>query len=79
MLYDEAMEHRHLTHRQLTLAAIDDIISRGKRLDWAGLRRAMLDDRHVLEKVLRVCQAHISDPYTQRYHFWNQYAKRHLA
>jgi len=27
------MLHRHLTHQQYTLAAIDDIIARGKRQD----------------------------------------------
>jgi len=73
------MLHRHLTHQKFTLAAIDDVIERGKRRDWAELRRAALDDRAVMEKVLRVCQAHIHDPYAQRYHFWKQYAERHLA
>lgn len=73
------MNHRHLTHQQFTLAAIDDLIARGKRQDWAALRRALLQDRAILEKVLRVCQAHIADPYAQRYHFWKQYAERHLA
>lgn len=60
------MLHRHLTHQQFTLAAIDDIIGRGKRGDWAALRRAALEDRAVLEKVVRVCQAHVADPYAQR-------------
>lgn len=32
------MLHRHLTHQQLTLAAIDDVIARGKHADWAELR-----------------------------------------
>ncbi len=73
------MLHRHLTHQQFTLAAIDDVIARGKRRDWAELRRAMLKDRTVAEKVLRVCLAHISDPYAQRYHFWKYYVERHLA
>ena len=73
------MLHRHLTHQQLTLAAIDDIIARGKRQDWAKLRRAALADPTVLEKILRVCQAHVNDPYAQRHHFWKQYAERHLA
>jgi hypothetical protein len=41
------MLHRHLTHQQLTLAAIDDVIARGKRQDWAALRRAALDDRAI--------------------------------
>ncbi len=73
------MEHRHLNHHNLTLAAIDDIIGRGQRKDWAALRTALLADDTVREKVLRVCQAHIHDPYAQRYHFWNHYAHRHSA
>jgi len=32
-----SMLHRHLTHQQFTLAAIDDIISRGRWRDWADL------------------------------------------
>ncbi len=73
------MLHRHLNHQTYTLAAIDDVIARGKRCDWAELRREALRDRLVIEKVLRVCEAHVSDPYAQRYHFWKQYAERHLA
>ena len=73
------MLHRHLTHQQFALAAIDDVIARGKRRDWAELRRAALDDRTVLEKILRVCQPQVADPDAQRYHFWRQYAERHLA
>jgi len=68
-----------LLFQQFTLAAIDDVIGRGKRRDWAELRRVALNDRAVMEKVLRVCQAHITDPYAQRYHFWKQYAERYLA
>jgi hypothetical protein len=73
------MLHRHLNHQQFTLAAIDDVIGRGKRRDWAELRGAVLCDRLLLEKVLRVCKAHVTDPYAQRYHFWKHYAERHLA
>lgn len=73
------MLHRHLTHQHFTLAAIDDVIARGKRQDWAELRRAALGDRAVMEKVLRVCQAHIADPSAQRYHFWKHYAERYLS
>jgi hypothetical protein len=76
--YNDSMEHRHLNHQKYTLASIDDVIGRGKRRDWAALRDAALKDRVVMEKILRVCQAHISDPYAQRYHFWNQYAERYL-
>lgn len=73
------MLHRHLNHQRFTLAAIDDVIGRGNRQDWAALRRAALADRTVLEKVLRVCRAHVSDPYAQRYHFWKHYAERRLT
>ena len=72
------MEHRHLNHQELTLASIDDVIGRGKRQDWVTLRSAALKDRVVMEKILQVCKAHVSNPYAQRYHFWNQYAKRNL-
>lgn len=73
------MRHRHLNHQGFTLAAIDDVIGRGKRRDWAELRRAALLDHALLEKVLRVCAAHAHDPCAQRYHFWKQYAERYLA
>lgn len=73
------MRHRHLTHQQYTLAAIDDVIARGKRRDWADLRQAALEEPSLFRKVLRVCLAHVSDPYAQRYHFWKHYAERHLA
>lgn len=73
------MLHRHLNHQDFTLAAIDDVIDRGRRQDWAELRRAALADRVVMEKVCRVCAAHVQDPYAQRYHFWKRYADRHLA
>jgi hypothetical protein len=73
------MQHRHLTHQEFTLAAIDDVIARGKRQDWAKLRTAVLGDPAVLAKVLHVCDAHIADPYAQRYHFWKYYAEQHRA
>ncbi len=73
------MQHRHLNHQNFTLAAIDDVIGRGQRQDWSALRRAVTDDRQLLEKILRVCRAHIQDPYAQRYYLWNLYAKQQLA
>ena len=72
------MRHRHLTHQEFTLAAIDDVIARGKRRDWAELRAAALSDPRILERILRVCQAHVADPYAQRYHFWKQYVERRI-
>lgn len=73
------MLHRHLNHAECTLAAIDDVIGRGKRADWAELRRAALADRLIMEKVLRVATARGQDPYAQRYRFWRRYAEQHLA
>jgi hypothetical protein len=73
------MLHRHLVHEGFTLAAIDDVIARGNRKDWAELRQAALADRTVMEKIRGVCLAYVSDPYAQRYHFWRHYADRHLA
>ena len=70
------MKHRHLTHEEFTLAAIDDVIARGKRADWAELRLAMLADDAIRRNILRICAAHVIDPYAQRYHFWKHYAER---
>lgn len=72
------MQHRHLNHEQYTLAAIDDVIDRGKRQDWAALRQAALADPTVMSKVLRVCESQGQDPYAQRYRFWRRYAEQHL-
>ncbi len=71
------MLHRHLNHQRFTLAAIDDVISRGQWRDWTELRRAVLADRAVLAKVKQVCGAYSSDPYAQRHHFWMHYAEEH--
>ncbi len=73
------MRHRHLNHEQYTLAAIDDTIQRGKREDWAHLRRAALADQTIMEKIVRVCDAYADDRYRQRHQFWRQYATRHLS
>ncbi len=73
------MIHRHLNHQGLSLAAIDDVIGRGKRKDWEELRLAVLASPVCLEKVQQVCRAHIADPRAQRYHFWMHYAEAHLA
>ena len=48
------MQHRHLNHQTFTLAAIDDVIVRGGRIDWAELHQAVLADRVLLEKNLTV-------------------------
>ncbi|MHB1529423.1 MAG: hypothetical protein ACYCXT_08375 [Acidiferrobacteraceae bacterium] len=73
------MLHRHLTHQRLTLAAIDDVISRGRWHDWADLRRALLADRALLDKVEQVCRPYTADPYAQRHHFWMHYVEEHRS
>jgi hypothetical protein len=72
------MLHRHLNHEGYTLAALDDLIDRGKRADWAELRSAALADRAIMEKILRVAQSRAGDRYAQRHHFWRRYAEDHL-
>lgn len=74
-----AVIHRHLNHQELSLAAIDDVIARGKRKDWEELRLAVLAHPAVLEKIQQVCHAHMAEPRAQRYHFWMHYAAEHLA
>lgn len=74
------MLHRHLNHQRFTPAAIDDVITRGKWEDWAALRRAVLSDPALMERVERICLARAKDPYdAQRYRFWANYAKAHRA
>jgi hypothetical protein len=73
------MLHRHLNHQRFTLAAIDDVISRGRWEDWAELRRAALSDHAVLDKIAHVCRSRVCDPYAQRHHFWMHYAQEHRA
>lgn len=70
------MIHRNLNHSRFTPAAIDDVIDRGKRDSWALLLAAVDVSPEIRNRVLRVCAAHISDEYAQRYHFWNNYASR---
>ena len=71
------MYHRHLNHQEFSLAAIDDIIQRGRWDDWATLRQAVLAEPVLLDKVERVCRPYLIDPYAQRHHFWMQYVKEH--
>ena len=73
------MQHRHLNHQDFTLAAIDDLIGRGGLPDWDRLRSAVLSQAEVRAKVTRVCEAHLADPYAQRYYFWKRYVEAHSA
>ena len=69
------MRHRHLNHEGYTLAAIDDVIARGRWADWADLRRAVRADTPLLDRVERVCRARLRDPCAQRHHFWMHYVQ----
>jgi hypothetical protein len=73
------MIHRHINPQHYTLAAIDDIIARGRRADWETLRQAVAEDPALIEKIKRVCQPHLADPFAQRYFFWNHYVQRRTA
>jgi hypothetical protein len=77
--FGTGMRHRHLNHSRFTLAAIDDVIDRGQRGSWALLLAAVEASPEIRTRVLRVCRAHISDDYAQRYHFWHNYASRQAA
>ncbi len=71
------MIHRHLTHDELTVAAIDDVIGRGKPEDWLELQYEFLSRPiEVRGKILAACGGHTSDPYEQRYRLWKLYAER---
>lgn len=69
------MLHRHLNHQDFTLAAIDDLIARGKRADWLELRNAVHENPELREKVRMVCSPKLADPYAQRYYLWNYYVQ----
>jgi hypothetical protein len=73
------MEHRHINHKEFTTVAIDDIIERGDRSDWAELRDSAVSNPVLMVKILRVCVAHADDPGAQRYHLWRHYAERRVA
>lgn len=51
------MKHRHLTHERFTLAAIEDILARGRMPDWVPLITAIEHDPYgaVAEKTYTLC------------------------
>lgn len=73
------MLHRHLNHDEYTIAAIDDVIARGKRADWLSLQQALLAKPVLKEKILLACQGHLSDPYEQRYRLWKLYTEQKVT
>ena len=79
------MNHRHLNHNLYSLAAIESVITRGQWKDWADMRRAILADHSLLDKVERICQHYLTYPPQReldfyfcklRYHFWSNYVKK---
>lgn len=54
------MKHRHLNHEGYTLAAIDDILERGRLADWTPLLREVADAPFgpAAVRVLRVVDHH---------------------
>jgi hypothetical protein len=78
-VFDSGMLHRHLNHSRFTLAAIDDVIDRGRRESWAALLAAVDASPEIRSRVLRVCAARVHDDFAQRYHFWNNYVSRQAA
>ncbi len=76
------MQHRHLNHQELTLAAVDDIIRRGGWQDWVLLRRAAHRDDRVLARIQRTCGPAAASQHeegAQRLSFWRKYAQRITA
>lgn len=75
VIYLTWMIHRHLTHRNYTMAAIDDVIQRGTMSDWVDLREAIRAEPVLLDKVERICLAYIANEYAQRHWFWWNYSQ----
>ena len=73
------MQHRHLNPSDWTLAAVDDVIARGRIDDWKALRDAAAREAGVRERILRVCVHRLGDPTEQRYYFWDYYVRTVLA
>ena len=74
MSLQHTMRPRHLDTQEFSLAAIDDIISRGQHQDWLELRDAIRTNPEVAEKVKRICE-HYEDQDSLRYDFWPVYLR----
>jgi hypothetical protein len=72
------VNHRHITDTGYSLAAIDSVIERGQRKDWALLQIAMHNDLGLCGKVLQIASHNLEHPYTIRYHYWYHYAHKQL-
>lgn len=47
------MLHRHLNHSQFTLAAVDDVIARGRLEDWKELRDSAQESAEIRARILQ--------------------------
>lgn len=72
------MLHRHINDTGYSLTAIDDIIERGRRKDWAELQIAVRDDPDLCGKVFEYARKNLEHPYTIRFHFWYHYTGKLL-
>jgi hypothetical protein len=72
------MRHRHIDDTGYGLPAIDGIIERGQREDWALLQINLRRDPDLCRKVFDIASHNLDHPYTIRYHYWYRYAKEHL-
>jgi len=74
------MLHRHLNVEDFSLPAIDDIIERGERKEWAELGAAALKEASLYGDILQIAEARLArNPRAQRYIFWRNYAQKQLA
>lgn len=72
------MNHRHINDTEYSLTAIDSVIERGQRKDWALLQISMRDNSNLCRKVLHIAGHNLEHPYTIRYHYWYHYARKRL-
>ncbi|MDR3078283.1 MAG: hypothetical protein LBV15_05935 [Planctomycetota bacterium] len=70
------MRHRHLDTPDgvYTLPAIESIIERGGKEDWARLYLVVKARKEVRDRVFQAARAQLDNPYTIRYHFWRKFA-----
>lgn len=73
-----SMQHRHLNTREYSLAAIDDIITRGNMCDWIEMRDALQQCPALADDVRKVCThgVQMEEADTMRYAFWLVFLER---
>ncbi|MDR1579196.1 MAG: hypothetical protein LBS35_02465 [Synergistaceae bacterium] len=72
------MRHRNIDDTKYSLAAIDSVIERGQRRDWALLQLEMKRSPDLCRKVFDIASHNLEHPYTIRYHYWYHLAKERL-